>query len=255
MFIFPMAGASRRFSEAGYTAPKYRLPVGESCVFDQVLGGFARYFESDTFVFVTLAAHDAEAFVAERCAALGVPQARRVVVALDTPTAGQAETVAEGLRQGGLDAQQPLTIFNIDTFRPDFAFPTAFSLTDTDGYLEVVRAAGDHWSFAKPADPESPDYRVAEVAEKVRISPLCSTGLYHFRAASLFLDAYDRSCTCDASALQGGERYVAPLYNDLIQRGLDIRYHEIAPQEVIFCGTPAEYDAVRAADAAPQPVG
>ena len=43
--------------------------------------------------------------------------------------------------------------------------------------------------------------------------------------------------------LDGGELYVAPLYNHLIAAGQDIRFTEIAPDEVIFCGIPAEYEA------------
>ena len=47
--------------------------------------------------------------------------------------------------------------------------------------------------------------------------------------------------------MEAGELYVAPLYNDLIERGLDVRFSVIPREEVVFCGVPAEYDAVRAA--------
>ena len=52
----------------------------------------------------------------------------------------------------------------------------------------------------------------------------------------------------DAAAAQGlRELYVAPMYNLLIRRGCDIRYHLIGAEEVIFCGVPAEYEAFLAA--------
>ena len=45
--------------------------------------------------------------------------------------------------------------------------------------------------------------------------------------------------------LQGSERYIAPLYNGLIQDGLDVRYHVIDASEVMFCGIPAEYEQLK----------
>jgi hypothetical protein len=44
------------------------------------------------------------------------------------------------------------------------------------------------------------------------------------------------------------ELYVAPIYNLLIRRGADIRFHVIDESEVIFCGVPSEYAAFLAAE-------
>jgi hypothetical protein len=126
----------------------------------------------------------------------------------------------------------PLTIFNIDTFRPGFAFPAETG----NGYLEVFRGSGTNWSYVHPGA----DGRVLETAEKIAISDLCCTGLYHFRTALSFRSA----ARAALAALDGDEVYVAPLYNRLIAAGADIRYHEIARADVIFCGTPEEYEAL-----------
>jgi hypothetical protein len=154
------------------------------------------------------------------------------LAALASPTRGQAETVLLGIDQAGLDDDAPLTIFNIDTFRPGFAFPSETG----DGYLEVFRGSGTNWSYVRP----SADGRVLETAEKMVISDLCCTGLYHFRTASSFRKA----ARAALAVADGREIYVAPLYNRLIADGADIRYHEIARAEVIFCGTPEEYEAL-----------
>jgi hypothetical protein len=37
---------------------------------------------------------------------------------------------------------------------------------------------------------------------------------------------------------------VAPLYNHLIGRGLRIGWRLIEPSEVVFCGTPCEYETL-----------
>jgi hypothetical protein len=250
MIVLPMAGLSSRFFKAGYTVPKYMLDLHGASVFAHALGGFAGLFGTQRFVIVCRDVYGTPDFVREQCAALGLPEADLDLVVLDAKTGGQAETVALGLRGAGHDAGPgagaPLTIFNIDTFRPGFRHPDAFDVGAVDGYLEVFQGVGDHWSFARPAAGAAEPCRVAEVTEKVRISDLCSDGLYHFRDAKMFLDLYAGIEAKDPATLQGGERYVAPLYNEAIAAGADIRYALIGPDQVRFCGTPDEYDALRA---------
>ena len=244
MIVLPMAGLSARFAKAGYAAPKYMLPLGGRSVFAHALASFEALFDAERFVIVCRDVAGTAEFVRAQCAALGV--ARLDLVVLERETAGQAETVAEGLRRAGAAGAAPLTIFNIDTFRPGFRHPASFDAGSVDGYLEVFRGPGTHWSFVRP-DPGDPGaFRAAEVAEKIRISDLCSTGLYHFRRAGDFLSLYVPAAAADPATLQGGERYVAPLYNAAIARGMDIRYALVSREQVRFCGTPEEYEALRA---------
>ncbi|EEU7339075.1 capsular biosynthesis protein, partial [Campylobacter jejuni] len=42
-----------------------------------------------------------------------------------------------------------------------------------------------------------------------------------------------------------GELYIAPMYNYLIKKGLLIKYHKISLDEIVFCGTPDEYERVK----------
>jgi hypothetical protein len=237
MIVIPMAGESRRFAQAGYGRPKYELPLGGRSVFDHAVGGFAEVFDALPFLFVVR--EGAQAFVTEACARLGVADAR--IVALDAPTAGQAETVERGLDAAGIADDASLNIFNIDTFRPGFAFPGADWAAESDGWLEVFRGAGANWSYVRPAD--GPEPRVLETAEKRPISDLCCTGLYHFRRAGDFRAALARERAAPSMA----ELYVAPLYNHLIGEGRRIHYRLIGRDAVIFCGVPAEYEALRVA--------
>ena len=158
---------------------------------------------------------------------------------LEAQTAGQAETVSVGLERSGTPNNTPITIFNIDTFRPNFAFPSEFNIDDVDGYLEVFRGSGDNWSYVGP-DPTDAN-RVLATTEKVPISDLCCTGLYHFRTAELFQSAYQEMVRIGPEKLMLKEPYVAPLYNFIINSERIIKYHVINAEEVIFCGTPQEY--------------
>jgi len=239
MIVIPMAGQSRRFREAGYERPKYELPLQGESLFACCLRSFERYFSSERFLFVARAGCNADAFVAAECERLGILDRR--IVMLDAPTRGQAETVLLGLREAGCPANDALLIFNIDTIRPGYAFPA--EAAHSDGYLEVVHAPGEHWSFVRPA--ASFTRRVAETAEKRRISALCCTGLYYFARAADFAAACEVALHSSADYLERwGELYVAPLYNTLIEAGRHIVYEEAPSSRVHFAGTPAEYGAL-----------
>lgn len=235
MIVIPMAGRSQRFFDAGYDRAKYELPLQGRSVFAHAVGSFEAVLgEAGLLV---IAAREAEAFVRAECAAMGIAGLRLAL--LDAPTRGQAETVELGLAQAGVGDGEPITIFNIDTFRPGFRWPGA-PLDGMDGWLEVFRGSGANWSYVRPAD--GPEPLALETTEKRPISDLCCTGLYHFARAGDFRAALAE----EHHAPQAPELYVAPLYNALIRRGARIGYSLIERQQVVFCGVPAEYEALRA---------
>ncbi|MDB5374398.1 MAG: hypothetical protein JWP04_3040 [Belnapia sp.] len=236
MIIIPMAGLSRRFAEAGYALPKYMLPLHGRSVFAHAIGSFASCFADRPFLFIARDIAGTADFIAGECAALGIADAR--VALLTAPTAGQAETVALGLAGAAVPEAMPLTIFNIDTFRPGFRFPETIWFAASDGYLEVFRGGGANWSYVRPAPGAEP--LALETAEKRPISDLCCTGLYHFARTGDFHAAL----AAERAAPSAPELYVAPLYNHLIRRGGRIHYQTVAAEEVVFCGIPAEYEAL-----------
>ena len=238
MIVLPMAGLSARFSRAGYAQPKYMLPIGGRSLFAHAAQSFRSYFEVEPFLFIARGGEDIRAFIDAECLSLGVREWR--VELLQSPTAGQAETVALGLGQAGVPGAAALTIFNIDTIRLGFHRPTAPWAARSDGYLEVFQGEGANWSYVEPEAGAEPCVR--RTAEKDRISDLCCTGLYHFARAADFLWSLEEERTRPSAA----ELYVAPLYNHLIARAARIHYDLIAPEAVVFAGVPSEYEAARA---------
>lgn len=233
MIVIPMAGRSQRFFDAGYKVPKYELVLGGESVFAHAVGSFAGQFAGERFLFVV--AEGAAGFVREEAARLGVADA--IVVSLDAPTAGQAETVERGLDAAGVGDGEPLTIFNIDTFRPGYAPPGPW-FEGLAGWLEVFRGEGANWSYVRPAEGDDP--LAVETAEKRPISDLCCTGLYHFART----DQFRAALAAERAQPQAAELYVAPLYNHLIRQGLKVGYSLIDAADVIFCGTPQEYQSL-----------
>jgi dTDP-glucose pyrophosphorylase len=225
-----MAGLSSRFTRAGYTQPKYMLPLAGRPMLDWSILSFSADLAIEPVLFVYRDVAGTADFVRERAAACGITHP--LFVQLEAPTAGQAETVARGLEVAGVTDAEPLTIFNIDTLRPGLR---AVHLQREAGLLEVVEAEGDHWSFVLP-QPGRPG-RAARVTEKERVSDLCCTGLYAFRTAGEF-----RRVQAGAELIRG-ELFIAPLYNQLIVEGLDVGYVQTAPELVFLAGTPEEYTA------------
>ncbi|WP_226704442.1 glycosyltransferase family 2 protein [Microbulbifer elongatus] len=236
MIVIPMAGLSSRFFNAGYTKPKYMLEAHNETLFAHSVRSFQKYFSSEYFLFVVRDIYDTENFVNAQADYLGIKYFS--VFVLEEATRGQAETVALALFSGNYSGQS-LTIFNIDTFRPNFIHPD-LKLMD-DGYLEVFKGSGSNWSFVRPINSDST--LISEATEKDPISNLCSTGLYHFSSVDDFLMAFERYESLGPDKWVRGELYIAPIYNYLISAGKKIHYNLIDRDSVIFCGTPAEYSA------------
>lgn len=237
MIIIPMAGLSSRFTRAGYTQPKFMLPLHGHPVFDYSLDGFRACFDSEHFVFVTRPLPGVGDFLKDRITALGIRSFE--IIELEEMTRGQAETVLLGARAAGASDRTPITIFNIDTFLRGEYVPYSNQFPDAAGVLQVFEGAGDNWSFVEP--DESGSTRVRRTTEKVPISNLCCTGLYHFAEFAAYEAAYD----AELATPQSSELYVAPMYNHLIASGQRVDYDLIPRSDVVFCGVPQEYEALR----------
>ena len=172
MIVFPLVGKSRRFSDAGYTLPKFRLEAFGAPIFRHIVQHFNGPGIKDNFLFVLQEDDFTENFIRAECAKAGVAEDRIQIHRVPRMTAGQADTVAQGIRATDVPADERIIIFNVDTIRLNFKLPSAKVLKPLDGYLEVFRGEGDHWSFAEVADPKafkaSGAAEVKAVAEKVR---------------------------------------------------------------------------------------
>ena len=230
MFIIPMAGLSSRFFKAGYTKPKYQLDLNGETVFSWSVRSFEHYFKTDKFIFIYRNVYETKDFLEVEIKNLGITDYE--LVCLPEEILGQADTVYQGI--ANIDSNEEIYIFNIDSRIIDFIKPKWAA--ECDGYLEVFKGEGEHWSFALA---EENSRRVIRTTEKERISDLCSDGLYYFKKKSvfekLFLSAKENQRTAK------NEYYIAPLYNDLIEAGSTVFYDLIENYRILFCGTPDEY--------------
>lgn len=239
--VIPMAGRGSRFADVGITTPKPLIPVLGRPMYSWAVDSLPLALAS-RLVFVCLAEHlrdhALEADIADR---YGSRHGLDVeVLAIDEVTEGQVCTVLAARRV--IEVDDALLVYNADTWCRTGLDTTLPALPPTvDGLIGVFEAEGDHWSFARVDDAG----RVVQTAEKQRISPWATTGLYHFASGARFAEEADRMIADDDRTR--GEFFVAPLYDRMIRAGADIRI-DVA-LDVGVMGTPEELAAFEAARA------
>jgi hypothetical protein len=231
--IITMAGAGQRFRDAKYDRPKFEIVVRGQTLFTWAMESLRSFIEGGSpFIFVARRIDRASPFIAAEATRLGIASHR--VIELDSITDGQATTALMATPSvDNVDA--PVFIYNIDTHVDPCALPIA--AIRGHGWVPCFPGEGDAWSFAR-ADESG---KVSELREKVRISPHASVGLYWFSSFALYRDTY-LSYFGQSGRLEQGERYIAPMYNGLIARGLDVYIHEVPARAVIPLGTPTDVE-------------
>lgn len=229
MIVIPMAGLSSRFFQVGYTKPKYQLMLGNETIFSWSVRSFERYFQTDRFVFIYRNVYETQQFLETEIEKLNIADFE--LVCLPKETLGQADTVYQGI---GHLSNDEIYIFNIDSRILNFKKPDW--IAECDGYLEVFKGDGEHWSFVLP---DFDGRKVLKTTEKERISDLCSDGLYYFKYKSDF-EKFFLSAKQNKLEVKN-EYYIAPLYNEMIHGGARVYYDLVDSKNILICGTPNEY--------------
>lgn len=230
-----MAGKSERFFNAGYTDPKWKLLIHGRPLLDYIIYSFKTYLKNEKFIFIYMGDSSISDFISERAELLGINQYS--TIGLDKYTSGQAETVYKGLKNQIISSDDEIIIFNADTIRKYVEKPIVPH--NCDGWIECFLGQGDHWSFVF-GDALKKEGIALQVAEKKRISNLCSTGLYWFSSWEVFLNSYKSELLHP----QARELFVAPLFQNIINKNGVVRYSIIKNDEIYFSGTPIEYHVI-----------
>ncbi len=224
-----MAGLYRRFREAGYTTPKFLLPVGERSILQWIVAELA---PERLLLIANERDRPHEAQILQAVAAAGVPN---VVVQFIGDTSGQAETAAIGARfavEQGWNG--PLIFHNIDTvvLERDLGAIAAV-LAQADGFIDVFVQDSAAYSYVAVTNGF-----VTRIAEKVVISPHATTGLYGFASPTVYLRA-----AAITTARSGGEFYISDVYQRMLDDGARIAVRPDPKHRTLVLGTPAQYEA------------
>ena len=230
--VITMAGFGTRFKKAGYPMPKYQIPAHGKTLFEWSMESLAAFRRpEDLYLFILRREDDAADFIREKCEILGISKFQ--VIELDAMTDGQATTAMLGAKYW--KKEEPLLIYNIDTYVE--AGEMCPEQMHGDGFIPCFHAEGDHWSFARLDEAG----KVVEVREKVRISDNCTLGAYYFSSGALYEELYQEYYKGDEH-LEKGEKYIAPLYNYLIEKGKEVYISVIDQDKIHVLGTPEELD-------------
>lgn len=233
--VITMAGLGSRFRKAGYNIPKYEIEVNGHTLFHWSMESLSG-LSSNKYIFIVRKEDHASGFIRAECEKIGIHDP--IVLEIDYLTKGQAETAA--LAAPYLDEWDSLFIFNIDTYVE--AGHMCDDQIHGDGFIPCFSAPGDHWSFVRIDETG----KAIEVREKTRVSDHCTVGAYYFKTAKLYMDLYKEYYLSGDRPLEAGERYVAPLYNYLVQeKHGEVFISDIPSEFVHVLGTPEEVEVFR----------
>ena len=181
------------------------------------------------YIFVVRAEDRADEFIRKQCDKYGICNVE--LVELHHMTDGQASTCMLAISHCNPD--ESIMVYNIDTYVEPFEMK--YADIKGEGHIPCFHAKGDHWSFARLNDSG----KVVEIREKKRISDNCTLGAYYFSSAKLYKDIYEEFYA-DDSRIEKNEKYIAPLYNFMIEKGMTVTISMIDGARVHVLGTPEE---------------
>ena len=213
--LIPMAGAGSRFQQAGYTFPKPLIEVKGKPMIQVVVENLNI---KANFIYVVQKSHR-EKYNLDTLLNLITPNCK--IVEVEGITEGAACTAL--LAKEYIDSENPLFFANSDQFVEwdSNEFLYKMNETNADGGIVSFRATHPKWSFAK-IDEQG---LVTEVAEKNPISDIATVGYYYWKKGSDFVKYSEQMIDKDIRV--NNEFYVAPVYNEAILDGKEIRTFDI----------------------------
>ena len=228
--IITMAGLGSRFRKVGYNCPKYMIEAKGKSLFEWSMDSLVGYNDHvSKYVFVVREEDKSKDFIKRQCEKYGISNVD--IIELDHMTDGQATTCMLAIPY--CNADEAIMVYNIDTYVEPYEMK--YEDISGDGHIPCFHAEGEHWSFAKLDS----DGKVVEVREKVRISDNCTLGAYYFSSANLYRELYEEYYA-DNSYMEKNEKYIAPLYNFMIEKGMLVTISIVDAKKVHVLGTPEE---------------
>lgn len=233
--VVPMAGAGSRFSKAGFNDPKPLIPIFGKPMIQLVVHNLTPLIEH-RFIFICQRAHVAEYGLKEKLSAYA-PGC--ILIEIDGLTEGAACTVLAA--KPWIDNEDALMIANSDQYIDADINTYLIQMSNKylDGLIMTMTATDPKWSFAA-VDPLG---KVTCVVEKEPISSEATVGIYNFRHGKDFVRGAEEMIANNLRS--NGEFYVAPVYNQLIGRGLHIEVWNIGDDSgngMHGLGTPADLE-------------
>ena len=232
--VIPMAGAGSRFADAGYKDPKPLIPVHGVPMIKVVIDNLKPLIEH-RFIFICQKEHQ-KTYNLRKKLSEWAPGCE--IIEIDGLTDGAACTVLKARHV--IDNSSQLMIANSDQY-VDVSINTYLDKMiseNLDGLIMTMQANDPKWSFVDLDD----NNLVTNVVEKEVISNEATVGIYNFKKGSEFVASADNMIKNDLRV--NNEFYVAPVYNDLIERKANIGVFNVGSEAngMYGLGTPSDLD-------------
>jgi NDP-sugar pyrophosphorylase family protein len=220
-----MAGAGKRFYDAGYDKPKPLIDVAGQPMIKRVIDSLSSDKLDVNFIFVAQQEH----------LDMGLRDYlhdKGTIVVVDKMTEGAACTVL--LAEDLIDNDDELVIANCDQYLQWSFYDYITYSKSFNGCLVTFNSTNPHHSYAKI----NKHRRVVEVAEKVVISDKASAGIYYFKHGKDFVSGAHSMIKRDIRT--NNEFYICPVYNELLAAQWPMSIYEIDVNNKHMLGTPEE---------------
>lgn len=231
--VLCLAGKGSRFTAKGYKTPKYLLEfTNNKSILENIID---ELFDDKTGQLILVNNIENYKWSPAIETMLEFKNLRYEIHHV-SDTKGQAHTAE--IASKFIKNDKPLFFFNGDTIlkkRDLNKISSIMELQNYSGMIDTFYATERHFSFVK-----TKDNMVTEIAEKVPISSMATTGLYGFRSADIYLKYYNQI----KNKLLNKEEYISDVYNVMLDNNKNIiNYHFKENGSTIVLGTPEEYES------------
>ena len=224
--LIPMAGAGKRFADAGYVFPKPLIEIDNKPMIQWVIESLN--FNAN-YIFIIQKEHQEKYNIKS---VLKILQPNCKIIELDHITEGAACTTL--LAKEFINNSDPLIIANSDQY---ISWNSSKALYDfnsknLDGAILTFEAIHPKWSYAKCND----DGFVTEVAEKKVISKNATVGVYYWKHGSDYVQSAENMIKKNIRV--NNEFYVCPVYNEFLLKDKKVKIHNV--EKMWGLGTPED---------------
>ena len=224
--LIPMAGAGKRFFDAGYIFPKPLIEIDNKPMIQWVIESLNL---NANYIFIIQKEHQKKYNIKS---VLKILQPNCKIIELDEMTEGAACTTL--LAKKFINNSDPLIIANSDQYIRWNSSKAIydFNSKNLDGAILTFEAIHPKWSYAKCDE----NGFVVEVAEKKVISKNATVGVYYWKHGADYVKSAEEMIKKNIRV--NNEFYVCPVYNEFISKNKKVKIHNV--DEMFGLGTPED---------------
>ncbi len=224
--LIPMAGAGKRFADAGYIFPKPLIEIDNKPMIQWVIESLNL---KGRYIFLIQSEHQKKYNIKS---VLKILQPNCEIIEIDELTEGAACTTL--LAKKFINNNNPLIIANSDQYIQWNSSKSMYEITSKkyDGAILTFESIHPKWSYAKSDKTGF----VKEVAEKKVISKEATVGVYYWKHGENYVKYAEQMIKKDKRV--NNEFYVCPVYNEAISDNKKIKSIEV--KKMIGMGTPED---------------